>query len=79
VEVAGPFHDPDAWLRARRFHCTAVLAALAEPPPSVAAGLEEHQPQAPVLPCGDDATSAVDALQGAGVLPDVFGEPDTFG
>jgi GT2 family glycosyltransferase len=79
IEVAGPMDDPDSWFRARRFHYTVVLSALAEPPLSVAASLEEHQAQAPVLPCGDDAGSAVDALQSVGVLADTAGDPDVVG
>jgi GT2 family glycosyltransferase len=79
VEVAGPLDDPAEWLRGRRFHYTVVLTALAEPPADVASALDEHQPQAPILPCGDDAASAADALGAIGVLPDVLGDPDAFG
>jgi len=69
VEVAGPFQDPDPWLRARRFHYTAVLTTLDDLPTPLADRLDELQPQAPLLGCGglDDAVKALDR---AGILPD---------
>jgi len=69
VEAAGPSGDPEAWLRARRFHYTAVLAVAEDPDERIAAALAEHQPQAPALRC-TDADEAESALTGAGVLPD---------
>jgi O-antigen biosynthesis protein len=76
VEVAGPLSDPEPWLRARRFHVTAVLAAREDPSEALAAALEEHQPQAPVLRCADEGEADV-ALVHAGVLPErLAGGPD---
>jgi len=69
VETAGPFDDPDPWLRARRFHYTATVAAFEEPSEDLAAALEEHQPQAPVLGCGAP-DEALAALARFGVLPE---------
>lgn len=79
VEVAGPLADPEPWLRARRFHCTAVLAASEDPGEALAGALEEHQPQAPVIRCAD-AGEADAALLRAGVLPDrLAGGSDRIG
>lgn len=72
VELAGPLGDPDAWLRFRRFHCTAVLAVEEDPDEDVRAALEEHQPQAPILRCAT-IDQADDALSNAGILPERLG------
>jgi GT2 family glycosyltransferase len=69
VEAAGPVADPDPWLRARRFHYTAVLAVSEDPGEPLAAALAEHQPQAPTLRCADPDESEA-ALTRAGVLPE---------
>jgi O-antigen biosynthesis protein len=69
VEAAGPVADPDPWLRARRFHYTAVLAASEDPGEPLAAALAEHQPQAAALRCADP-NEAEAALTRAGVLPE---------
>lgn len=66
VESAGP-EDPEPWLRARRFHYTAVLAVAEDPDEMLAAALAEHQPQAPALRCAD-ADEAETALTTASVL-----------
>jgi GT2 family glycosyltransferase len=69
VEVAGPFEDADHWLRARRFHSSAVLAVDEDPDERLRIVLDEHQPQAPLLRCsGSDEADA--ALTRAGVLPE---------
>lgn len=72
VEVAGPLGDPAAWLRSRRFHCTAVLALEEDPDEDVRAALDEHQPQAPILRCAT-IDQADDALTRAGILPERLG------
>jgi O-antigen biosynthesis protein len=69
VEVAGPWADPAAWLRFRRFHYTAAIAVSEDPDDVLRAGLEELQPQAPILRC-DGPDDADAALAGAGVLPE---------
>jgi O-antigen biosynthesis protein len=79
VESAGPLAEPDPWLRARRFHYTAVLAVAEDPDEPLAAALEEHQPQARLLR-GSHAGEAEVALTGAGVLPErVTGRWDGIG
>ncbi len=78
VETAGPFDDPASWLRARRFHHTAVVA-VEDPAEELATALEEHQPQAPVLRCRA-ADEALAALERTGVLPErSFGSDDAIG
>jgi O-antigen biosynthesis protein len=69
VETSGPPTDAEPWLRARRFHATAVLAVREGPGEALAAALEEHQPQAPVLRCADTGEADA-ALVRAGVLPE---------
>ncbi len=75
VEAAGPLEAPEAWLRDRRFHYTAVMAVAADPGESLAAAFQEHQPQAPFLRCA--GASEIDAaLSRAGVLPErLSGQP----
>ncbi|HYZ10742.1 MAG TPA: glycosyltransferase family 2 protein [Actinomycetota bacterium] len=69
VECQGPLDDADPWLRSRRFHYTVVLAVADDPDETIRAALEEHQPQAPILRCGD-ADEADAALTRAGVPPE---------
>jgi GT2 family glycosyltransferase len=75
VEVA-TLEDSEPWLRARRFHYTAVLTVAEDPDERLAAALAEHQPQAPTLRCAD-ADEAESVLTGTGVLPErLTGSPD---
>jgi hypothetical protein len=79
VETSGPPADAEPWLRARRFHATAVLAVREDPGEALAAALDEHQPQAPVLRCADTGEADV-ALVRAGVLSErLAGGPDGIG
>jgi O-antigen biosynthesis protein len=86
VEVA-PFEDPPAWLRARRFHHTAVLAPEGHPPPPIARALMVWQPQAPIITMGaggaaDVVTDLLDELTNVGIPPESAlreGHPSAIG